>query len=187
MYVRSQIRTRQAWISLALALIGAQHLKSQIYQHGVRLTTVINRNQFAIHLRTGTGPSLGTLRGVFQRYRSSSSANPFMPNVFQGRSEALSNLGGFSHVRTHALSKVAGVYFLTSTRSDRQCKTFTSPPFTFLTSSSNALRPWTERIKKLLALLDVAHLFSSNRASPSPVAWLESHWFNTETSNYRTS
>ena len=186
MYVRSQIRTRQVWISPALALIGAQHLKSQIYQHGVRLTTVIARNQFAIHLRTGTGPSLGTLRGVFQRYRSSSSANPSTPNVFQGRSDALSNLGGFSHVRTHALSKVAGVHFLTSTRSGRQCKPFSPPLSTFSTSSSNEVA-LTERIKKMPVLLDVAHLYSSGRGSPSPVAWLESCRFNADISNYWTS
>ena len=100
MYARSQIRTRQARVSPDLALVGAQDLKSQTYQHGVRLTTAIARNQFAIHLCAGTGP-LGTLSEVFQRYRSSSSADPSMPNDFQGRSETLSNPGGFSHLRTH--------------------------------------------------------------------------------------
>ena len=98
------------------------------YQHGVRLKTIITQNPFTIHKLwvCQTRPP-GSLHEVFQRCRSSSSADPSMAKVFQGCSEAPSNLGGF-RTRTHFPKLRLSNFFSTSTHSGRRCKTVTPPP-----------------------------------------------------------
>ena len=182
MYARSQIRTRQAQVSPALALVAAQDLKSQTYQHRVRLTTVIARNQFAIHLCAGTGP-LGTLREFFRGIEVPPPQIHPCLTISRGAQKHFLIQVVF---RTYARTFQSCAYLFSHFNSLGQAmyKNLPRSLFTFPTSLSNKLWPWMERIKKTLVLLDVAHLHSSGRGSPSPVAWLESSRFNADVSNY---